>query len=242
MTRLLLAIVYLLGTLSLLAASTAPLAEAARPTGGDPLLPNLQALPATDLRLERTGGQTLLRFSTITKNVGAGPLELRAGEVSSDGRRQKVYQRVFLSGGGSSDRLVGDFVYHPEHRHIHFEDYARYELQQADAPGASARLGSKTSFCVMDTTAIDLSLPGAPRRAVYRFCGDRVQGMSVGWGDRYGYQLAGQEIDVTGLPDGTYVLRTAVDPRGKLQEASAGDNVSTVTFRLSPTAGTISPP
>src|SRR5687768_4654238 len=128
MTRLLLAIVYLLGTLSLLAASTAPLAEAARPTGGDPLLPNLQALPATDLRLERTGGQTLLRFSTITKNVGAGPLELRAGEVSSDGRRQKVYQRVFLSGGGSSDRLVGDFVYHPEHRHIHFEDYARYEL------------------------------------------------------------------------------------------------------------------
>jgi hypothetical protein len=200
---------------------------------GDPLRPNLQPLPASDVRLATTAdGRTLLRFSTTSRNVGLGALELRAGDGDAATGRQRVYQRVFLEGGGAQDQPVGDFVYHPEHDHIHFEGYALYELQPVDAPGGSLRTGSKVTFCVMDTTRIDTRLPGAPKKAVYTVCGSQVQGMSVGWGDKYGYHLAGQEIDVTGLPDGVYALRITVDPQNRLAETSDADNVSSVDVRL----------
>ena len=204
---------------------------------GDELRPNLQALPASDLQLQTTSdGRTLLRFSTTSRNMGAGPLELQAGElippaVGNDWK-QKVYQRVYLEGGGYSDYLAGSFEYHAAHGHVHFEGYARYELQPEAAPGASERIGEKVTFCVMDTTRIDTRLPGAPKRPVYSACGYQVQGMSVGWGDTYGYHLAGQEIDVTGLPDGIYVLRISIDPYNRLLETNDTDNESTVRLQL----------
>ncbi len=214
---------------------------------GDQLLPNLKALPATDIRLVRSGDKTLLRFSTTSANVtttgagvASGPLELRGGEILRRNGKQKVYQRVYLEGGDYRDRLVGDFVYHRGHQHFHFEGYARYELQPIDAPGASERVGTKTSFCIMDTTPIDTSLSGAPQSAVYTSCTTQVQGMSLGWGDRYGYQLAGQEIDVTGLPDGSYRLRIIIDPNGRLLEAASSDNTSEVLLYLSLSTGTVS--
>ncbi len=211
--------------------------HAATAATGDELRPNLQALPASDVQLETTSdGRTLLRFSTTSTNVGAGPLELRAGQVGAD-NKQDVYQRVYLEGGGAHDYLAGQFVYHPDHGHVHFEGYARYELQPENAPGASERVGEKVTFCVMDTTRIDTRLPGAPKTAVYTTCGDQVQGLSVGWGDKYGYRLAGQELDVTGLPDGIYVLRIVIDPNGRLLETNDADNQSAVRLQLA--SGTV---
>jgi hypothetical protein len=199
---------------------------------GAELKPNLQALQAQDLRVVTSGSQRLLQFSTTTKNEGAGALELRAGAIVATGR-QRVDQRVYLDGGGYRDYVAGEFDYHPEHGHFHFENYARYELQPENAPGASQRESSKTTFCVMDNVRINTQLPGAPKRAVYSTCGNQVQGMSVGWGDQYSYRLAGQEIDVTGLPDGTYVLRIIVDPLNRLVESNDGDNTSELRILLS---------
>jgi hypothetical protein len=136
--------------------------------------PNLQPFPADKLAL--VGGTTLL-FSTTSWNNGSGPLELRAGETGSAG--QNVYQRVYLSDGGFYDRLAGTFEWHPEHNHFHFQDYALYTLQPVNAPGGSQRTSSKTTFCVVDTTRVDTTLPGAPGSAVYTTCGPSVQGMSV---------------------------------------------------------------
>lgn len=188
-------------------------------------------------RLESAGDRTLLRFSTTTKNVGARALELRAGEIleAADRQtsRQRVYQRVYLEGGGYREYVAGDFEYHPGHGHFHFENYARYELQPENAPGASQRESSKTTFCVMDNVRINTQLPGAPKRAVYDTCGNQVQGMSVGWGDKYSYRLAGQAIDITGLPDGTYNLRIIVDPLNRLVETNDADNTSEVRILLS---------
>ena len=93
--------------------------------------------------------------------------------------------------------MAGFFVWHQTHNHFHFEDYADYILQSVTAPGASVRTATKTTFCIMDTTEIDPQLDGA---AFYTTCGKSVQGMSVGWGDTYGWYLDGQAIDVTGLP------------------------------------------
>jgi hypothetical protein len=198
------------------------------------LKPNLQAFPAGDLAIvQDLSGKPLLLFSATTWNNGDGPLVLVAGETDPATEKQKVYQRVFLSDGTFYDRVAGDFVWHPLHNHFHFEDYALYTLQPFNAPGASARTSSKTSFCVMDTTAVNTSLPRAPNKPVYATCGNLMQGMSVGWGDTYGNQLAGQSIDLTDLPDGDYKLIIEADPKKRLLEINDSDNTSCVLLRIS---------
>ncbi len=207
------------------------------------LIPNLQPLRASSLNLVTdTSGHTVLRFSTTSWNSGLGPLELVAGDRSSATLRQDVYQRIYDSNGSYAQYLAGTFILHPEHNHFHFENYAVYILQSATASGASDRTSSKTTFCVMDTGYVNLSLPGAPQNAVYTTCGATVQGMSVGWGDRYSYQLPGQGIDVTGLPEGDYKLSIVIDPKNQIIETNDGDNVSCVLLHLKvPTSVTVLP-
>jgi hypothetical protein len=198
------------------------------------LLPNLEALPAEDLCLQITlSGSTWLRFSTTSWNSGTGALELVAGKIDRKAKKQKVYQRIESSDGSSRDVLAGFFVWHQTHNHFHFEDYAHYRLQPVNAPGASARTSTKTTFCIMDTTAMT-PLAGP---ASYTTCGKSVQGMSVGWGDTYGYYLDGQAIDVTGLPDGEYRLEIVVDPKDRLSEADEADNTSAVMLHFSEVPG-----
>src|SRR5262245_12157607 len=197
------------------------------------LKPNLQAFPAGNLAIiQDLSGATQRLCSATTWNNGDGPLVLVAGQTDAATEKQKVYQRVFLSDGTFHDRVAGDFVWHPSHNHFHFEDYALYTLQPFNAPGASARTSSKTSFCVMDTTPVDTRLLGAPNKPVYATCGNVMQGMSVGWGDTYGSNLAGQSIDLTGLPDGDYKLIIEADPKKRLLEINNSDNASCVLLRI----------
>lgn len=201
------------------------------------LKPDLQAVPAFSLVLATdTSGNKLLRFSARTWNSGGGPLELRAGETGSAG--QNVYQRVYLSDSGYYNRLAGTFVWHELHNHFHFDDYALYTLQPVNAPGGSARTGVKTTFCIMDTNAVDTTLSGAPQQAVYATCGASVQGMSVGWADTYGYNLAGQSIDITGLPNGDYALSIEADYKNNILEINEGNNSSCMLVRLNVTNST----
>jgi len=193
--------------------------------------PNLVATPASSLSVVRESGVTNLRFSTMSWNSGTGPLELRAGTIDLAQLTRKVYQRVEWSDGTFNDRVAGDFVYHPEHAHFHFEDYALYRLVPVNAPGASERQSAKTTFCVMDTNRIS-NFPG-PVSAAYTTCTADVQGMSVGWADTYGAHLYGQSFDVTNSPDGDYDLIIDVDPRLRILESNESDNSSCVRIRLS---------
>jgi hypothetical protein len=202
------------------------------------LTPNLKALPARQLLMEQAGGTVKLRFSVTSWNGGAGVLELWAGEVDNQAQKQRVYQRIYATDGSFREVMAGSFVWHPTHFHTHFEDYALYTLRPVGAPGGSSRMGSKTTFCVMDTDLIDGSLPGSPSSAVYNSCNNTLQGMSVGWGDTYSYQLPGQEIDVTGLTPGDYYLSVDVDPANRIEEGDETDNSSTILVRLDPAAGT----
>jgi hypothetical protein len=195
------------------------------------LRPNLVALPASQLSIVATStGGRAIRFSTTSWNNGAGPLELVAGDVVSNG--QNVSQRVYYSDGTFEDYWAGTFVYHPDHNHFHFNGYARYDLEPINAPGGSPKSGSKTTFCIMDTTKVNTSLPGAPQTAVYAFCGTEIQGMSVGWGDTYGYNLGGQSIDITGNPSGDYCLTIQIDPNAALLETTDSDNIASSLVRI----------
>lgn len=190
------------------------------------LTPNIKPLPAANFSLvANQGGTYSLRFATTSWNAGAGALQLEAGPVDTGSGKQQVYQRVFNNDGSSALFFAGWFQWHNGHNHFHFDDYAVYTLQPVNAPGASAVTGSKTTFCIMDTTKIS-SAPGVPSSPVYSVCGNQIQGMSVGWGDTYGSHLVGQELDVTDSPDGIYQLRIEIDPKKVLVESDRNDNVS----------------
>ena len=189
--------------------------------------PNLTPFPASNISLVSTvSGTSTLRFSTTSWNNGTGPLELVGGEVVTGSGKQKVYQRIFATDGTSYLHYAGDFAYHAAHGHIHFDDYALYTLQPVDAPGGSTLYGEKVTFCVMDTTKVNTSLPGASANPVYTVCETQVQGMSIGWGDTYGSHLPGQEIDLTGAADGIYQLKIEIDPNKLLVESNKNDNIS----------------
>lgn len=217
------------------AAAALSLAAGALAQTGLTLPPNLVPLPASNVSLVTDGaGTSTLRLATTGWNSGTGPLELVAGEVvtGSDPPKQKVYQRVYVNGGGWVLSYAGSFTYHAAHNHIHFDDYAIYTLQPINAPGGSVRTGIKTTFCVMDTTKVNGSLPGAPTQAVYSTCGNQTQGISVGWGDTYGAHLAGQEVDFTDNADGVYQLRIELDPKKLIVESNENDNVSCVLLNI----------
>lgn len=198
-----------------------------------PLLPDLRPLPARDVNIILSGSQKLLRFTTTTTNEGAGALELRPGPVDTGSGKQQLLQRIYNNDGTFTEVALNTWMeWHAAHNHFHVNDYAVYSLQSAGAPGQSLTTGAKTTFCIIDTDRINTKLPGAPKRPVYTSCGTDRQGMSVGWGDSYGYTLAGQYLDITGLPDGDYILTIQVDPKGHFSESDASDNTSTVSIRI----------
>jgi hypothetical protein len=198
---------------------------------GAALPPDLRALPAADLRIASSGAQKYLRFSTTSWNGGAGKLHLVGGPTDPDTDTQIVYQQIFNVDGTYTQYEAGSFIWHADHGHVHFDDYAIYILRPV-TPGPADRVASKMTFCIIDTTPYDLSLPGAPQTAQYVFCDGVAQGMSVGWGDTYGWYLAGQEIDITGLPNGDYWLKIEIDPEERIIESDDGNNSSTILIRI----------
>src|SRR5439155_16127788 len=175
----------------------------------------------------------LLHFGQATPNIGLGPMDLVGGPDLGNGS-QIVFQRIYQDTSLATyvDIEAGTFTFHPEHGHIHFDDYARYSLRQAlpdsngdgvPEVGAVVAGGQKTSFCLVDVAPYDLSLPNAAQEASGFGCGT-TQRISVGWEDIYDPLTVGQQIDVSGLALGQYWLEAVVDPDNRLLESNENNN------------------
>jgi len=176
---------------------------------------NNQELPA---------GTRGLRFNTASVNWGVGRLEIRGGTIS--GNTQLVNQRVYRSDGTFWDRPAGSFTYHPQHGHIHFDDWTVFRLKEVtpgNGVGETVAEGAKTSFCILELRVANSSLPGHSQAPGYTSCG-QVQGLRPGWADIYGASLFGQVIDLTGVPDGIYWLEGDVDPHNDILESDETNN------------------
>jgi hypothetical protein len=64
-------------------------------------------------------------------------------------------------------------------------------------------------------------------------------GLSVGWGDLYGYTLPDQYIDITSLPDGSYRLWATGDKSNQFLESNDTNNKTWVDLRISGSTVTI---
>ncbi len=180
-------------------------------------------------------GHTHLRLSNGTPNIGAGKLYLYGVLPAYPDGTQDVRQRVDRSDGTYYDRPAGRFVYHPAHNHIHVEGWCIYRLRQMLPDGSVGPVvveGAKTSFCILDLNIYDSSLPDFDSFGEFHGCNSTVQGLSVGWVDVYSKGLEGQNLDITGVPDGRYWLESQADPDNHILESDETNNVTRIALVL----------
>jgi Lysyl oxidase len=205
-------------------------------------LPDLAMAYPTELRIQTTSsGARRLRFTTMIVNIGDGPFETRSSRLAGN-PTMGVNQRIYNNAGGyrvfdttATAKYSGD-----GHDHWHVQDVARYELFAINGKGPALRRDAKVGFCFFDTNAYRLSLPRAPRSPVYLAsgCGRRSSlfvrnGISVGWGDKYGWRLSRQWIYLSSLPPGDYFLKVTVDPLFQYQEIRHRNNCNWSRIRIS---------
>lgn len=197
------------------------------------LLPDLKTswlrLLSAELDTATIPGRTLLRFSNAIPNRGRGPLELRGGAIIGD--KQEVFQRVYREDKTHWDRLAGWFIHHPQHNHIHFEDFAQYRLREITKNGGIGNIvveGKKTSYCVRDSLIHNPFRKGFSFKSKYKTCDSEIQGISVGWADLYRRSLYDQWLDITGVADGHYWLESEANPEHLILEKNTENNTARI--------------
>ncbi len=210
-----------------------------RPPVSGELLPDLDQRPPSALVIGGGPGRWLLGFTSSVDNVGLGPMQLE-GFRSSGAARMQVRQRVFLeSGGARVYRDAGKLRYtrSAPHFHWHYMRFVSFELHSLD--GSVLVRDRKSGFCLADHYG---TAPGVPRsRPVYlSSCGQFqpqatsvLQGTSVGYTDRYPGFFHGQNVAITGVPAGDYVLVHHANPNMFLHELRYENNAASVRIRLS---------
>ncbi len=198
------------------------------------LLPDLMALPPEDLVIlsDAGTGQKQLRFTTAIQNNGPGNLEVW-GYSDPTSAKTIVVQEVSTVDTVGKKVVVGEFVFHPEHDHWHLGDFARYEIWVLGPEGTldeRAAATEKVSYCLRDDAqAEDVS---ADQAQSFTGCNHQRQGITAGWIDIYSYELPGQSVDISALPDGVYVLLNIVDPDKFLWELDRENNSAGVIIEI----------
>ena len=208
------------------------------------VLPDLKARGLTDFRIQiASNGEKRLRFTTRIANAGPGPFEVRLDHPNTGTAKMTVTQRVYNTAGGWRWIPVSGthaFFAGDGHSHWHVYKLQKFEIRKLNADGTEGPLagsGAKTGFCFYDNTVYNLTLPKAPQSPYYKGCGSasslRVKtGISVGWADTYGANLAYQWIKINGLPDGKYRVRVRTDPQNWFVEARDTNNNTFSDIRI----------
>jgi len=208
-------------------------------------LPDLKMLKPTGFYIQNTTTEKRLRFTTIITNAGTGKFDVRGSRPSTAYSRMSLKQRIYRSDGTyrsisipSTDSWA--FYAGDGHAHWHVYKLQQFTIRPTYPDGSYGGIvgrGAKTGFCFFDNTKVNLGLPYAPQSPSYTGCGVASslsirEGLSVGWGDKYGSNLAYQWIKINGLRDGLYRITVRADPGSDYLESNEANNASWVTIRL----------
>ena len=161
------------------------------------------------------------QMEIVDRLFEAGTCAIEEGTVGGTGYRRILRFDTVIMNSGDGDLVVGDrsdpnnpyaawFVFAPCHGHYHIRDFSVYELLTPDRTVVVA--GHKQGFCMEDSFKYD----GGKSNGYD--CG--FQGISSGWGDWYYKQLTGQWIDITGVPEGDYIVRVSINTAGTFDEGT----------------------
>lgn len=184
-----------------------------------------------------------LRFSLGFGNFGEGPLDLRFNRDQVMGTMQQKIR------GDETVYEGPEYELHESHHHFHNRDFGQTEVfrvvptKRGRGKPNLVQVGKsiKESACLIDNLIADINSslsahkgaesgscdvyglsaedPGAGRNSEGRMV------LNEGWVDVYGWYLPEQYVGFDGLGDGDYVIRSSIDPDGKIIESDEGDNV-----------------
>ena len=184
--------------------------------------------------VETPGLRQLLRFTTMTPNIGRAALVI-------------------------GDPSQCSLLYHFSecHGHYHLEQFADYRLwtvqgfqfwrvnRNYNVPASNTVntilleglresgdliSGRKQGFCLID----NFPFPRNTKRPFPNAFDDCIanQGLSVGWADLYVATLDCQYIDVTGAVPAKYILEVEVNPDHVLPESNYANNSTRINLRI----------
>ncbi len=206
--------------------------------------PDLQVMIPTSLISigHPTSTTRELRFTHITWNGGAGPLEIRPAYDPTTGTAQG-YQRLYTYDTTGALAPVQDVPIvdpmiwvPPADYKFPLSQFGLYAVAPDGSVGAPVAMSPKIQFCMAEDYLVG-GLPNTPTSVVYNpsNCSSPTGtlGLSVGWGDQYDYTDFGENIDITSVPDGTYWLRAVANPYGYLLESSLANNATDTKLTIS---------
>ena len=209
----------------------------------DALLPDVIEEVPHHLQIQNTQGQEWLRFSTTHINVGEGNLQIRGGgQVQSCETDEIEYAQCTVAtqeilnatGDVVHQHPAGVAVFHPEHNHWHQSAVAEFDVRtDADDPLSAVARGVKITFCFVDVEFIGTN--GGQKKAkprTYFECNGELQGLASWWADSYHQSTPLQELEITGLEEGTYYLTHTADPDDHWIESDEDNNFTWVQFFL----------
>lgn len=206
------------------------------------LLPDLDQQPPTDLEVRRGGSGFRVWFTSASDNVGLGPLIVNGRRNRASGP-MRASQRVRLANGRlRTNPEIGTWRYNAsqDHSHWHLLHFQRYEVRRPD--GYVLVRDRKSGFCIGDRYGV---APGRIRgripTPIFRgFCNTyRPEsltvdgGTSVGYSDRYHSRLDGQNLNITHLPAGEYLLVNRVNVELRIREFRYENNAASIRIRIS---------
>ncbi len=96
----------------------------------------------------------------------------------------------------------------------------------------------KVNFCMEGDTLVG-GVPNTPATTSPSVSNctnpNGLYGLSVGWGDQYSFDDAGNNIDISNLPDGTYWLRAQADPYGYFAQQGPDQSVTDTQLQITGT-------
>lgn len=205
-------------------------------------LPDMIALPAHDLviRHANRSDKDYLGFGATIWDAGPGGLDVE-GFRHNHKPTMQARQYVTLPNGKSVSFKIGTFEFdtRPGHDHWHLEDVARYTLLKTN--GDTVVRSHKQSFCLAPTDPVNMlrknALWNPDAIGLYSNCPTAQslwlrEALPVGWGDTYVQQAGGQAFNITGLPNGSYLIRVQVNPHGIIHEVTRSNNASYLKITL----------
>lgn len=249
------------------------------PDGSDTcdLIPDMTASAAI-IMAEHTEYAGYMRLSNATPNIGWGPMEIHGIDSCFCGTsyvpcstvqcpdlsypKQRVHQTIYRREGNtmtSYTRPAGTMTYHPDHGHVHVDDWAQFSVRRDNGDPNPLNWeivaeGQKVSFCLInlgDCTnnygwCIDennnivtmADIPNSPF-GVISGCG-RDQGIYTGNLDIYSQGLPGMDIQFPpGMCNGDYYIVSTTDPNNDFLETNENNNTAvapiTLTMQAAPT-------
>jgi serine protease len=224
----------------------ASIAGAAGPHGiAHELLPDLDQEIPSHLQVVADPshpGSYNLGFASAIRNIGDGPLIIEGHRAAAT--PVMTADQLIRRTDGSTDVVPGigslQYVTSPDHKHWHYRGFDRYELRRAGATDVLVR-DQKSGFCLGDRyPVVTRDVQNAAPAPVYvGRCGlshpellQVDEGISVGYGDLYQAFLEYQDLPLTGLTNGHYVLIHRANSDRRIRELDYTNDASSVLLDL----------